>query len=563
MAGILSLVWFVGSVLITPFLMILLCIVFLASIGKSLGVRRLYVKLLLIIFEFGRANIETAQKGSNAEDTSEEDEEHIEEISPLNSNATNDIKHLKTPNGLKKPNNGYVPNGNSVISRDDKLILVPEPPFTMHKTDETTDLSEAKDYDLCNIFDYLKAGMESIIEDQVTSRFEAEELKNWNLLIRTNRRYEFISWKLTVMWVCGFFVRYFFLFPLRVTICFFGICWLVITTGLLGGLPDCPPKRWINTKSYLTAFRIMSRSLSAEIIIHNKEHRPARGSVCVANHTTPCDVLILSTDNCYSLVWWLTLCTALVGYVKEGDFKQKLNKYVSVMCFGILSNAISSVITYHNEENKPKSGICVANHTSPIDVLILMCDNCYSLIGQSHGGFLGILQRALARASPHIWFERSEVRDRHAVANKLKEHVSNPKNPPILIFPEGTCINNTSVMQFKKGSFEVGSVIYPVAIKYDPRFGDAFWNSSKYSMMQYLYMMMTSWAIVCDVWYLPPMQQNEGESAIDFANRVKSVIAKQGGLVDLVWDGQLKRTKPKKEWRERQQEEFSKRLKVE
>lgn len=38
-------------------------------------------------------------------------------------------------------------------------------------------------------------------------------------------------------------------------------------------------------------------------------------------------------------------------------------------------------------------------------------------------------------------------------------------NPPILVFPEGTCINNTSVMQFKKGSFEVGSVIFPVAIK--------------------------------------------------------------------------------------------------
>lgn len=48
---------------------------------------------------------------------------------------------------------------------------------------------------------------------------------------------------------------------------------------------------------------------------------------------------------------------------------------------------------------------------------------------------------------------------------RLKQHVSDPKNPPILIFPEGTCINNTSVMQFKKGSFEVGGVIYPVAIK--------------------------------------------------------------------------------------------------
>jgi hypothetical protein len=29
----------------------------------------------------------------------------------------------------------------------------------------------------------------------------------------------------------------------------------------------------------------------------------------------------------------------------------------------------------------------------------------------------------------------------------------------------GTCINNTSVMMFKKGSFEVGGTIYPVAIK--------------------------------------------------------------------------------------------------
>lgn len=47
--------------------------------------------------------------------------------------------------------------------------------------------------------------------------------------------------------------------------------------------------------------------------------------------------------------------------------------------------------------------------------------------------------------------------------------------------------------------------------------------------------MMSSWAIVCDVWYLPPMHRKEGESAIDFANRVKSVIARQGGLVDLQW----------------------------
>lgn len=32
-------------------------------------------------------------------------------------------------------------------------------------------------------------------------------------------------------------------------------------------------------------------------------------------------------------------------------------------------------------------------------------------------------------------------------------------------FTLGTCINNTSVMMFKKGSFEISGDIYPVAIK--------------------------------------------------------------------------------------------------
>ena len=102
---------------------------------------------------------------------------------------------------------------------------------------------------------------------------------------------------------------------------------------------------------------------------------------------------------------------------------------------------------------------------------------------------------------------------------RLKEHVDDPTKLPILIFPEGTCINNTSVMQFKKGSFEVGGTIYPVAIKYDPIFGDAFWNSSQNGMASYIYLMMTSWAIVCDVWYLPPMSRGENEDAVEFANR--------------------------------------------
>lgn len=488
------------SLVITPILAIL-SIIFLASLGKSFGVRRLYIKVLLKIFEYGRQNIENFRNSTRINfniSGSSENESLPLSPQPEDDCDPNAKEQTITQNGkcMQAQANGNGLSGNTVISRD-TLILLPEGESVSNGKvkQHSTESNEIKDniqqddptfeFDLSNCLDYVKAGVEAIIEDEVTSRFEAEELKNWNLLTRTNRYYEFISWRLSFIWFCGFFIRYFVLMPTRVFVCFVGVIWMVATQALVGLIPMRETRQYFNDLAFKIAFRIVCRSLSAVITIHNKEYRPKQCGFCVANHTTPIDIAILSTD-----------CS-------------------------------------------------------------------FSLIGQRHGGFLGVLQRALARASPHIWFERAESKDRLAVAQRLRQHVSDPTNPPILIFPEGTCINNTSVMQFKKGSFEVGGVIYPVAIKYDPRFGDPFWNSSKYSMMQYLFLMMTSWAIVCDVWYLPPMYRQEGESAIVFANRVKSVIAKQGGLIDLVWDGNLKRNKPKESWKEKQQEEFSKRLKGE
>ncbi|XP_022223905.2 glycerol-3-phosphate acyltransferase 3 isoform X1 [Drosophila obscura] len=450
------------NILWIPFAGFISFLIFISAINKSIGVRRAYVNLLLRIFEYGRVSIETASK-EHQQNNFKTDDKHSEEF---------------VDNADSKEST----NGTTLITRD--AVLLPQPQEPAPEKPVSSKKEEIVfDFEKC--LDYLKSGVESIIEDDVTSRFEAEELKSWNMLTRTNRHHEFISWKITLIWMVGFLIRYVFLMPLRVLVCFVGVLFAVLTNSIVALIPNRFLRLLLADLSFKITFRLIASSLSSLIKFHNKQYRPTR------------------------------------------------------------------------------SGFCVANHTSPLDVAILSTDRTFSLIGQRHGGFLGVLQRALARASPHIWFERGEAKDRHLVAERLKQHVSDPNNPPILIFPEGTCINNTSVMQFKKGSFEVGGVIYPVAIKYDPRFGDAFWNSAKYSMMQYLYMMMTSWAIVCDVWYLPPMYRQDGESAIDFANRVKGVIAKQGGLIDLVWDGQLKRMKPKKEWKEIQQVEFANRLKAE
>ncbi|XP_034628252.1 glycerol-3-phosphate acyltransferase 3 [Trachemys scripta elegans] len=336
------------------------------------------------------------------------------------------------------------------------------------------------DFELSDVFYFSKKGIEAIVEDEVTQRFSSEELVSWNLLTRTNVNFQYISLRLTVVWVLGVLIRYCFLLPLRVTLAAIGIVSMIVGTTLVGQLPNSSAKDWLSELVHLTCSRILVRALSGTITYHNKENRPQKG------------------------------------------------------------------------------GICVANHTSPIDVLILTNDGCYAMVGQAHGGLMGLIQRSTVKACPHVWFERSEMKDRHLVTKRLRDHIADKNKLPILIFPEGTCINNTSVMMFKKGSFEIGGTIYPVAIKYDPQFGDAFWNSSKYDIVSYLLRIMTSWAIVCNVWYMPPMVREEGEDAVQFANRVKSAIAHQGGLTELSWDGGLKRAKVKDTFKEQQQKNYSK-----
>uniref|UniRef100_A0AAY4EVQ6 Phospholipid/glycerol acyltransferase domain-containing protein n=1 Tax=Denticeps clupeoides TaxID=299321 RepID=A0AAY4EVQ6_9TELE len=384
---------------------------------------------------------------------------------------------LRIERGAKERNHPvYKPYTNGIIAKEPTSLV--EEMTEIRRSGSNRDLDGA--FEMSDIFYFCRRGLESIVDDEVTKRFSAEELESWNLLTRSNYNFQHISTRLTVLWGLGVFIRYGFLLPLRVTLAFTGVSCLVVLT-------------------------------------------------------------------------------TLVGYLPSGRVKNFLSETAHLMCYRICVRALTAIITYHHSENKPKNGgICVANHTSPIDVIILASDGCYAMVGQTHGGLMGFIQRAMVRACPHIWFERSEVKDRHLVAKRLSDHVQDKSKLPILIFPEGTCINNTSVMMFKKGSFEIGCTVYPVAIKYDPRFGEAFWNSSKYGMVNYLLRMMSSWAIVCSVWYLPPMSREEGEDAVQFANRVKAAIARQGGLVDMLWDGGLKRGKVKDTFKEEQQKLYSK-----
>jgi glycerol-3-phosphate O-acyltransferase 3/4 len=79
-----------------------------------------------------------------------------------------------------------------------------------------------------------------------------------------------------------------------------------------------------------------------------------------------------------------------------------------------------------------------------------------------------------------------QSKDRELVHKRMVEHVRNPETTPLLVFPEGTCVNNEYTVMFKKGAFDLGATVCPVAIKYNKIFVDAFWNSRRQPFSTYI-----------------------------------------------------------------------------
>eukprot|EP00697_Spironema_sp_BW2_P003027 gnl/Spiro4/14043_TR7534_c0_g1_i1.p1 gnl/Spiro4/14043_TR7534_c0_g1~~gnl/Spiro4/14043_TR7534_c0_g1_i1.p1 ORF type:complete len:517 (+),score=56.19 gnl/Spiro4/14043_TR7534_c0_g1_i1:52-1551(+) len=248
-------------------------------------------------------------------------------------------------------------------------------------------------------------------------------------------------------------------------------------------------------------------------------------------------------------------------FTKDPALRASRQRWLFSFLAGAFVFSWSGVIKYHGvrPRHTPNQVFC-ANHTSMIDIIVLLQMNSYAIVGQRHEGFVGYMQGLLSCLGC-IWFNRSEISDRHMVTERIKEHVAKPDANPLLLFPEGTCVNNRYAVMFKKGAFELGATVIPVAIKYNKAFVDAFWNSRKQSFLEHLVHLMTRWAVVCDVYFLEPQHIQEGETAVQFAERVKVMICERANLVNVPWDGYLKYMRPNPRFLEAQQSHFAERLK--
>jgi len=230
--------------------------------------------------------------------------------------------------------------------------------------------------------------------------------------------------------------------------------------------------------------------------------------------------------------------------IKRGNAELKFVTFMAQACVA----AYSGVVRYHGVLPSKKSNqIFVANHTTMNDVLLLLQLRPFCFVGQSHKApFVKYIQNVVLSSLKCIWFDWKVKHDRELVKRQLRKHISDINNPRLLLFPEGTCVNNEFCVQFKRGAFSLGDEVEvcPVAIKYNKLFSDPYWVRRDQPFYMNVLELMSSWAVVADVWFLPPQKRKVEETIDQFALRVKSSIAKAAGLKDVAWNGYLKHYKP-------------------
>lgn len=80
------------------------------------------------------------------------------------------------------------------------------------------------------------------------------------------------------------------------------VVYCVIGFAFVGMIPTYRLRRAMNDIVFKHTFRMITRSISGVVRFHHPEYKPKNCGFCVANHTTPIDIAILSTDCTYSLV---------------------------------------------------------------------------------------------------------------------------------------------------------------------------------------------------------------------------------------------------------------------
>eukprot|EP01060_Flectonema_neradi_P017894 TRINITY_DN2473_c1_g2_i1.p1 TRINITY_DN2473_c1_g2~~TRINITY_DN2473_c1_g2_i1.p1 ORF type:complete len:472 (+),score=54.49 TRINITY_DN2473_c1_g2_i1:60-1475(+) len=186
--------------------------------------------------------------------------------------------------------------------------------------------------------------------------------------------------------------------------------------------------------------------------------------------------------------------------------------------------------------------IIVANHTAWLDGMVLtwVCfGSPITKVQITHLPYIGIMIRAIQA----VVVDQASPDSRTQVMDEIKRRAADDTYQyPVLIFPEGACTNQKSIIQFQQGAFKCGVPVQPIALSYGCNNLDVTWVWGTTWTTWFTF--LSQWTIPVKVRILPPVQPVD--DPIHFAeitrNKIKKklkVTCTQHNLKDVLLSGYM------------------------
>ncbi|XP_053682491.1 lysophosphatidylcholine acyltransferase isoform X2 [Sabethes cyaneus] len=193
-----------------------------------------------------------------------------------------------------------------------------------------------------------------------------------------------------------------------------------------------------------------------------------------------------------------------------------------------------NLIRTKGERASPRDApvICVAPHTAFYDSICVILFGPSAVVAKYETASLPFFGKLIDYAQP-IYVCREDPNSRQTTIKEIIERANSKEDwPQILIFPEGTCTNRTSLIQFKPGAFYPGVPIQPVLVRYPNRVDTVTWTWEGPDALQILWRTLTQFHTFCEIEFLPVYHPNEEEKRDPklYARNVRNLMARELGI---------------------------------
>jgi len=175
--------------------------------------------------------------------------------------------------------------------------------------------------------------------------------------------------------------------------------------------------------------------------------------------------------------------------------------------------------------------LCVAPHSTFFDALAVAVMGAPSVVAKAETSSIPFWGSLIQYTQP-VLVHRSDTNSRQNTIRQISERSEGSGWQQVLIFPEGTCTNRTSLITFRLGSFYPGVPVQPVILKYNNVLDTVTWTWEGLTALWVIVYSLSQFYVNLTIEFLPPFKPTEDEVKDPklFAANVRSVMAKSLGV---------------------------------